>query len=152
MAFTTRRLSSAAALATATILSACGGVPKGAGSYMFTVLDATSGKPVEGVGISATVVGGASRGAPVRSATTDEDGTAVIGFDNWGAVELTLQQAGDAGGKTERWVAMQDRIAVNGGKSSRDPLRMIVGSGAQGGVSSYRVSVTRVERGPKLDN
>jgi hypothetical protein len=130
------------------VAAACTGVPKGAGSYMFTVVDAANGKPVEGVGISATVVGGASRGTPVRTGTTDEDGVAVLGFGNWGSVEVTLAE----GEKTERWVVMQDRVAVNGGKASLEPLRMIVGSGAQGGVSSYRVSVTRVERGPKVDN
>jgi hypothetical protein len=143
------RVAPLAVLATAGLVAAaCTGVPKGAGSYMFTVVDASNGKPVEGVSISATVVGGASRGAPVRSGTTDEDGVAVLGFGNWGSVEVTLAE----GEKTERWVVMQDRVAVNGGKNSLEPLRMIVGSGAQGGVSSYRVSVTRVERGPKVDN
>lgn len=148
MTSTPRNSATWSALAAGMLLTACAGVPKGAGSYMFTVLDAASGKPVEGVEISATAVGGASRGTPVRRGTTDEDGVAVLGFDNWGSVDLTIER----GEKAERWIAMQDRIAVNGGKSALDPLRMIVGSGAQGGVSSYRVSVTRVERGPKVDN
>lgn len=140
--------SAGAVLALAATPGGCATVPTGAGSYMFTVVDAGNGKPVEGVAISATAVGGSARGAPVRTGTTDDDGIAVLGFGSWGSVEVQLAE-GDA---RERWIVMQDRVAVNGGRASREPMRLIVGSGAQGGNSRYRVTVTRVERGPKVDN
>ena len=46
----------------------------------------------------------------------------------------------------------QDRVAVNGGKSSSNPLRLIVGAGRGGGNALYTLSITRVEKGGKVDN
>jgi hypothetical protein len=137
----TRRLLATAlvapVLAPVLVLGACSSVPKGAGVYLVTIVDARTGNPVEGVALEAAGAG-----------TTDEDGEATLAFGNWGSVDLVLE----AGEAQERWHVVQDRIAVNGGKSSQDPLRMIVGAGPQGGSSIYRLSITRVERGPKLDN
>jgi hypothetical protein len=81
-------------------------------------------------------------------AATAATGEEPSGKRGWGAVDLML----NASGSEERWLVTQDRVSVNGGKSSKSPLRMIVGSGTDGGVSRYAVSITRVERGPKLDN
>lgn len=133
-------------------LPACSATPKpvaptGAGTYMVTVLDATSGRPVEGVELTATASGSRFSGTAASAATTDEDGIAVLRFGNWGAVDLRVTQ-GDA---AERWLVTQDRVAVNGGKSSIDPLRMMVGSRRQGGASAFALSITRVERGGKID-
>ena len=124
------------------------GVPRGAGSYMLTVCDASTGRPVEGVEVRATGAGMASRGAKPVEARTDEDGVAVLPFGNWGAIDLQVAHA-DA---NERWMITQDRVAVNGGKASRDPLRLMVGSRMNGGASAYAMSVTRIERGGKMDN
>jgi len=129
-------------------LGACSSVPKGAGVYLVTIVDARTGNPVEGVALEAAGAGTKARGVKPATATTDEDGEATLAFGNWGSVDLVLE----AGEAKERWHVVQDRIAVNGGKSSQEPLRMIVGAGPQGGSSIYRVSITRVERGPKLDN
>lgn len=133
-------------------LSACSATPKpvaptGAGIYMVTVLDATSGRPVEGVELTATASGARFSGTAASLATTDEDGIAVLRFGNWGAVDLRVTR-GDA---AERWLVTQDRVAVNGGRSAIDPLRMMVGSRSNGGASSFTVSITRVERGGKID-
>ena len=126
----------------------CQTVPTGAGVYLVTIVDAKSGKPVEGVELQASGAGIRARGGKPAQGTTDEDGEATLAFGNWGAVDLML----NASGSEERWLVTQDRVSVNGGKSSQSPLRMIVGSGTDGGVSRYAVSITRVERGPKLDN
>ncbi len=126
----------------------CQTVPTGAGVYLVTIVDAKSGKPVEGVELQASGAGVRARGGKPAQGTTDEDGEATLAFGNWGAVDLML----NASGSEERWLVTQDRVSVNGGKSSKSPLRMIVGSGTDGGVSRYAVSITRVERGPKLDN
>jgi hypothetical protein len=126
----------------------CQTVPTGAGVYLVTIVDAKSGKPVEGVELQASGAGIRARGGKPAQGTTDEDGEATLAFGNWGAVDLML----NASGSEERWLVTQDRVSVNGGKSSKSPLRMIVGSGTDGGVSRYAVSITRVERGPKLDN
>ena len=126
----------------------CQTVPTGAGVYLVTIVDAKSGKPVEGVELQASGAGLRARGGKPAQGTTDEDGEATLAFGNWGAVDLML----NASGSEERWLVTQDRVSVNGGKSSQSPLRMIVGSGTDGGVSRYAVSITRVERGPKLDN
>jgi hypothetical protein len=133
-------------------LSACSATPgpvapTGAGTYMLTVLDATSGRPVEGVELVASASGARFSGTAASSATTDEDGIAVLRFGNWGAVELRVTQDDAA----ERWLVTQDRVAVNGGKSSIEPLRMMVGSRRQGGASAFALSITRVERGGKID-
>jgi hypothetical protein len=133
-------------------LSACSATPgpvapTGAGTYMLTVLDATSGRPVEGVELVASASGARFSGTAASSATTDEDGIAVLRFGNWGAVELRVTQDDSA----ERWLVTQDRVAVNGGKSSIEPLRMMVGSRRQGGASAFALSITRVERGGKID-
>ena len=132
----------------ASMLASCHSVPHGAGVYLVTIVDAKSGKPVEGVELQASGAGIRARGGKPAVATTDEDGEATLAFGNWGAIDLML----NASGSEERWLVTQDRVAVNGGKSSQSPLRMIVGSGTDGGVSRYAVSITRVERGPKLDN
>ncbi|MCE2884066.1 MAG: Ig-like domain-containing protein [Planctomycetaceae bacterium] len=148
----TRRLLATAlvapVLAPVLVLGACSSVPKGAGVYLVTIVDARTGNPVEGVALEAAGAGTKARGVKPATATTDEDGEATLAFGNWGSVDLVLE----AGEAQERWHVVQDRIAVNGGKSSQDPLRMIVGAGPQGGSSIYRLSITRVERGPKLDN
>jgi hypothetical protein len=81
-------------------------------------------------------------------ATTDEDGNATLLFGNWGSVDLQLY----AGSATERWMVSQERIAVNGGRSSVNPLRLIVGAGRNGGNAMYNLSITRVEKGGKVDN
>ena len=133
-------------------LSACSATPgpvapTGAGTYMLTVLDATSGRPVDGVELVASASGARFSGTAASSATTDEDGIAVLRFGNWGAVELRVTQDDAA----ERWLVTQDRVAVNGGKSSIEPLRMMVGSRRQGGASAFALSITRVERGGKID-
>jgi len=121
--------------------------PTGAGNYMLTVRDAASGRPVEGVSVTAVGAGARNRGAEPKASVTDEDGVVVLAFGNWGAVELVLSQ----GEKSERWMVSQDRVAVNGGKSSRDPLRLIVGSRSNGGASAFTIAITRVERGGKID-
>ncbi len=140
---------SAIGLLTASLaLGACSSVPTGAGVYLVTVVDAKSGKPVEGVELQASGAGIRARGGKPAQGTTDEDGETTLAFGNWGAVDLVLE----ASGAQERWLIAQERVAVNGGKSSQSPLRMIVGSGQDGGVSRYTLSITRVERGPKLDN
>ena len=122
--------------------------PTGAGNYMLSVRDAANGRPVEGVSVMAVGAGSRNRGAESKSATTDEDGIVVLAFGDWGAVELMLSQ----GEVNERWMVTQDRVAVNGGKSSREPLRLMVGSRSNGGASAYTVSITRVERGGKIDS
>ena len=140
---------SAIGLLTASLaLGACSSVPTGAGVYLVTIVDAKSGKPVEGVELQASGAGIRARGGKPAQGTTDEDGEATLAFGNWGAVDLVLE----ASGAQERWLIAQERVAVNGGKSSQSPLRMIVGSGQDGGVSRYTLSITRVERGPKIDN
>lgn len=121
--------------------------PTGAGSYMLTVRDAATGRPVEGVAVTATGAGTLRRGAEPAATNTDEDGIVVLRFGNWGAVTLVLEQ----GDTTERWMVTQDRVAVNGGKSARDPLRLMVGSRSNGGASAYALSITRIERGGKID-
>jgi hypothetical protein len=124
------------------------GVPKGEGTYLNSVQGVDSGKPVPGVEIIASGTGGRMRGDQPSKATTDEDGNATILFGNWGAVDLQLY----AGNATERWMVTQDRVAVNGGKSSSNPLRLIVGAGRGGGNALYNLSITRVEKGGKVDN
>jgi hypothetical protein len=114
---------------------------------MLTVRDAANGRPVEGVSVTAVGAGARNRGAESKASTTDEDGIVVLAFGNWGAVELMLSQ----GEVNERWMVTQDRVAVNGGKSSREPLRLMVGSRSNGGASAYTLSITRVERGGKID-
>lgn len=133
-------------------LAGCSSTPKpvaptGAGSYMLTVRDAATGRPVEGVAVTATGAGSLQRGPAPAASSTDEDGIVVLRFGNWGAVTLVLQQ----GDTTERWMVTQDRVAVNGGKSARDPLRLMVGSRSNGGASMYELSITRIERGGKID-
>ena len=135
-------------LAIASFLGACAGVPKGEGTYLITVLSTESGKPVEGVEIVATGTGGRMRSDKPAMATTDDDGTATILFGNWGAVDLQLY----ASNATERWMVSQDRIAVNGGKSTVNPLRLILGAGRNGGNALYTLSITRVEKGGRVDN
>lgn len=128
--------------------AACSSVPTGAGAYMFTVRDAATGRPIEGVELVATAAGSRASGTVPALGTTDEDGIAVLAFGRWGAVDLVLRE-GDA---RERWLVTQDHVAVNGGKASRPPVRMMVGSGGDGGVTAYSVDVTRIERGGKIDN
>jgi hypothetical protein len=125
----------------------CSSVPRGAGNYMVTVVDAGTGRPVEGLALTAAGAGVRARGGTPVAATTDEDGVAVLRFGDWGAVDLALAQ----GDVTERWLVTQDRVAVNGGTSSIEPLRLIVGSRMQGGASAFEVTITRVERGGKID-
>ncbi|MFN5495030.1 MAG: hypothetical protein ACK5C3_00445 [bacterium] len=134
------------------LMSACSSSPQrvaptGAGNYMLTVRDAANGRPVEGVSVTAGGAGARNRGAESKASTTDEDGIVVLAFGNWGAVELMLSQ----GEVNERWMVTQDRVAVNGGTSSREPLRLMVGSRSNGGASAYTLSITRVERGGKID-
>ena len=129
-------------------LTACASVPTGSGAYMVTVIDANSRKPVEGVTLLASGAGTAARGAKPFTAMTDEDGIAVLGFGNWGTVDLVVA----ANESTERWIVIQNRIAVNGGLSKVEPLRLIVGSAGQGGQSQYELSITRVAKGGKIDN
>jgi hypothetical protein len=135
-------------LAAASLLGGCSTVPKGEGTYLISVKSADSGKPVEGVEIIATGTGGRMRSDKPSMATTDDDGNATILFGNWGSVDLQLY----AGSATERWIVAQDRVAVNGGKSSTNPLRLIVGAGRNGGNPLYNLSITRVEKGGKVDN
>lgn len=130
----------------------CRSVPTGPGVYLVTVIDAASGKPAEGVALTASGAGLRSRGGAPATAITDEDGEATLAFGNWGSIDLAVDSGSAAGRREERWLVAQDRIAVNGGRASRDPLRLIVGSGPQGGSSRYALSITRVERGPKVDN
>ncbi|MFM1822739.1 MAG: hypothetical protein RI967_1005 [Planctomycetota bacterium] len=130
------------------LLAGCKAVPTGAGAYMFTVRDAATGRPIEGVELVATATGADARGTAPALGVTDEDGIAVLAFGSWGAIDLVLRE-GDA---RERWLLSQDRVAVNGGKASRPPVRLMVGSGGDGGVTAYAVEVTRVERGGKIDN
>jgi len=142
-----RLLASVACLLVA-FLGACASVPKGEGTYLITVKNAESGKPVGGVEIIATGTGGRTRAGEPSKATTDEDGNATILFGNWGAVDLQLY----TNNVTERWMVSQDRVAVNGGRSSVNPLRLIVGAGRSGGVPMYNLAITRVEKGGKVDN
>ena len=81
-------------------------------------------------------------------AAWSEDGVAVLRFDDWGSVDLVLEQ----GASTERWMVAQDRIAVNGGTASREPMRLMVGSRSNGGASAYGVRITRIEKGGRVDN
>jgi hypothetical protein len=129
-------------------LGACTSVPKGEGTYLITVMNADTGKPAEGVEVIATGTGGRMRSDKPSMATTDDDGNATILFGNWGSVDLQLY----AGNATERWMVAQDRVAVNGGKTSANPLRLIVGAGRNGGNALYNLSITRVEKGGKVDN
>jgi hypothetical protein len=126
----------------------CRTVPTGPGAYLVTIVDAQSGKPVEGVDIVAAGGGTSARGEKPATGTTDEDGQAVIAFGNWGAVDMQLAGSG----VRERWLVTQDRIAVNGGKASKDPTRLLVGGGKDGGVPVYRIAITRVEKGGAVDN
>ena len=135
-------------VSTSAILGACSSVPTGAGAYMFTVRDAATGRPVEGVELVATAAGARARGTVPAIGMTDEDGVAVLAFGSWGAVDLVIRE-GDA---RERWLVTQDHVAVNGGKASRPPVRMMVGSGGDGGVTAFAVDVTRIERGGRIDN
>jgi hypothetical protein len=132
----------------AVALGACTSVPKGEGTYLITVMNADTGKPAEGVEVIATGTGGRMRSDKPSMATTDDDGNATILFGNWGSVDLQLY----AGNATERWMVAQDRVAVNGGKTSANPLRLIVGAGRNGGNALYNLSITRVEKGGKVDN
>jgi hypothetical protein len=146
---------SAVVTAAVCALPSCQSVPRGAGVYLVTVSDAKSGKPVEGIALRASGAGLHARGGKPSTATTDEDGEATLAFGPWGSVDLLLEADaadGASGASEERWLVMQDRVAVNGGKTTKEPLRMIVGSGVDGGVSRYKVSITRIERGPKIDN
>lgn len=136
------------AAAIAAVLPACSAVPRGSGSYMVTVLDASSGRPVEGIALVATGAGARMSGVKPATATTDEDGVAVLRFGDWGSVDLVLEQ----GASTERWMVTQDRIAVNGGTASREPMRLMVGSRSNGGASAYGVRITRIEKGGRVDN
>jgi hypothetical protein len=129
-------------------LGACSSVPKGEGTYLITVMNVETGKPAEGVEVIATGTGGRMRSDKPSMATTDDDGNATILFGNWGSVDLQLY----AGNATERWMVAQDRVAVNGGKASTNPLRLIVGAGRNGGNPLYNLSITRVEKGGKVDN
>jgi hypothetical protein len=144
---TARRHALLAALPLA-LLAACSSVPNGAGAYMFTVRDAATGRPVEGVELVASATGARARGTRPAQGVTDEDGVAVLAFGRWGAVDLVIRE----GEAAERWLVTQDHVAVNGGVASRPPMRMLVGSGGDGGVTAYAVEVTRVERGGKVDN
>lgn len=135
-------------LACAGLLGGCSTVPKGEGTYLITVKSADTGKPAEGVEIIATGTGGRMRSDKPSMATTDDDGNATIMFGNWGSVDLQLY----AGSATERWIVAQDRVAVNGGRSSTNPLRLIVGAGRNGGNALYTLAITRVEKGSKVDN
>lgn len=137
-----------AMLVLVSLLGACAGVPKGEGTYLLTVKNADTGKPVDGVEIVATGTGGRMRSDKPSMATTDDDGNATIQFGNWGAVDLQLY----AGSATERWIVSQDRVAINGGRSSVNPLRLIVGAGRNGGNPLYSLSITRIEKGGKVDN
>ena len=137
----------------AAALPACSSSPKpfaptGAGSYMLTVRDAATDRPVEGVTVRATGAGTQQRGTKPADAVTDEDGVAVLRFGDWGAIDLRIEQ----GEVTERWMVTQGRVAVNGGKAARTPLRLMVGSRSNGGASAYELSITRIERGGKVDN
>ena len=134
------------------VLPACTATPKavaptGAGNYMLTVRHADTGRPIEGVVLVATGAGASARGAASATATTDEDGIAVLRFGTWGAVDLRVTERD----VTERWLVTQDRVAVNGGKSAREPLRLMVGSRSNGGASAFVLSITRIERGGKID-
>jgi hypothetical protein len=146
--FSLPRLALPVACLLVAFLGACTSVPKGEGTYLITVKHAESGKPIEGVEIIATGTGGRTRGGEPSKATTDDDGNATIQFGNWGAVDLQLY----SNNVTERWMVTQDRVAVNGGKSSVNPLRLIVGAGRSGGVPMYNLAITRVEKGGKVDN
>ena len=137
-----------AALLASSLLAACSSVPKGEGTYLIHVTAADGGKPVSGVEIIATGTGGRMRSGMPEKATTDEDGNASLMFGNWGSVDLQLY----AGNATERWLVAQDRVAVNGGKSSVNPFRLILGAGRSGGNALYNLSITRVEKGGKIDN
>ncbi len=151
MASSNFRLSRAllpAAILLASLLGACKGIPKGEGTYLLTVRNSESGKPVEGVEIVATGTGGRMRSDKPAMATTDDDGLATLLFGNWGAVDLQLY----AGNATERWMVTQDRVAINGGNASVNPLRLILGAGRTGGTALYTLSITRVEKGGKVDN
>jgi hypothetical protein len=143
-----RHLVLPALLACASLLGACNTVPKGEGTYLISVKNADTGKPAEGVEVIATGTGGRMRSDKPSMATTDEDGNATLLFGNWGSVDLQLY----AGSATERWMVSQERIAVNGGRSSVNPLRLIVGAGRNGGNAMYNLSITRVEKGGKVDN
>ena len=105
-------------------------------------------EPVEGLALTASGAGARARGGTPVAATTDEDGIAVLRFGDWGAVDLALAR----GDVTERWLVTQDRVAVNGGKSTVNPLRLIVGAGRSGGMPMYNLAITRVEKGGKIDN
>lgn len=136
----------------AAALPACSSSPKpvaptGAGNYMLTVRDAATDRPVEGVTVQASGAGARQRGTKPAEAVTDEDGVAVLRFGDWGAIDLRVEQ----GEIRERWMITQDRVAVNGGKTSREPLRLMVGSRSNGGASAYELAVTRIERGGKID-
>ncbi len=140
-------------LAVSAGFASCHSVPTGAGVYLVTVTDLADGKPVDGLSLTATGAGTRAHGTPPSLATTDEDGQATLAFGGWGAVDLLVTNNGTANnGITERWLVNQGRIAVNGGVSRIDPMRLIVGAGPQGGSSIYRMSITRVEKGAKRDN
>ena len=128
--------------------AACSSVPTGAGVYLVTVTDVKSGEPIDGVALTATGAGTRAQGSAPSTATTDEDGEATLALGNWGAIDLVIH----ADTTTERWLITQSRVAVNGGSSRIDPLRLIVGAGPQGGFTIYGLSITRIEKGPKKDN
>lgn len=146
-----RSVARAALLATIALLpiAGCRSVPTGAGAYMVTVSEVESGKRVEGLAIVATGTGSSARGAKPAMALTDEDGVATLAFGNWGAIDLQLVSDEKS---IERWLVTQGRVAVNGGKSSIDPLRLMVGADGNGGTARYKLSITRVEKGPAVDN
>ncbi len=134
--------------ASAALSVACESIPTGAGVYLLTVTDAKSGKPVDGLSLTATGAGTRATGGKPSTAVTDEDGQATLAFGNWGAVDLVVKS--DA--VSERWLVTQKRVGVNGGTSRTDPLRLIVGAGPQGGFTIYGLSITRIEKGAARDN
>lgn len=124
-------------------------MPTGSGAYMVTVSEAESGKRVEGVALIATGTGASARGAKPAMGLTDEDGVAVLAFGDWGSIDLQLVSDEKP---IERWLVTQRRVAVNGGRASNEPLRLMVGADGDGGTARYKLTITRVEKGPPVDN
>ncbi|RLS62487.1 MAG: hypothetical protein DWH96_08815 [Planctomycetota bacterium] len=137
-----KSLRTALGLSLALTFAACNGAVK-SGSYLVTVRDATTGKVVEGITVTAAA---ATRLAPVFETATDADGEAVIAVGAWGRIDLKLSD----GVAQDTYYIAQDRVAVNGGTASVNPTTLIVG-GKNGSTAVWTFSITRIERGAAVD-
>ncbi len=117
------------------------------GSYLVTVRDASTGKTVEGITVSAApATGMTSRMSAPFEVATDASGEAVIAVGAWGRIDLKLSD----GVTQDTYFVAQDRVAVNGGKESVSPITLIVG-GKNGSTPVWSFSITRIARGAAVD-